>query len=178
MYDLTTTNVDLLADSSNHRAMFLEYSRNIPQISVSKIFQGYPQHIVRFYENVLMKLKISKNCFVGYPVNFLILAISSLEMFSSYRYLTAGKDLKLAQHYYQYITLLLSIFSFKYLVYQCVRASKNLCNCIHVTVFFNCSYCGSTSLPTRIIKYFTHWAFTFSKSTIETLEQDVKSVQS
>ena len=117
-----------------------------------------------------MKLKISKNCFVGYPVNFLILAICSLEMFSSYRCLTAGKDLKLAQHYYQYITLL-SIFSFKYLMYQCVRASKNLCNCIHVTIFFNCSYCGSTSLPTRIIKYFTHWAFTLSKSTIKTPER-------
>ena len=44
--------------------------------------------------------------------------------------------------------------------------------------FFNCGYCGSTSLPTRIIKPFTHWAFTFSKSTIKTLEQGVKSVQS
>ena len=44
---LTTTNIDLLAGSSNHKAMFPEYLRNIPQISVSKIFQGYLRYIVR-----------------------------------------------------------------------------------------------------------------------------------
>ena len=47
MYDLTITNVDLLANSSNHRAMFPEYAKNIPPISVSKVFLGYPQNIVR-----------------------------------------------------------------------------------------------------------------------------------
>ena len=40
------TNVDLLANSSNHEAMFPEYSRNIPRMSVSKIFHGYPQNIL------------------------------------------------------------------------------------------------------------------------------------
>ena len=47
MYDLTKTNVDLLANSSNHKTMFPEYLKNIPRISVSKIFQGYPQNFVR-----------------------------------------------------------------------------------------------------------------------------------
>ena len=47
VYDLTTTNVDLFADSSNHKAKFPEYLRNIPRVSVSKIFQGYPWNIVR-----------------------------------------------------------------------------------------------------------------------------------
>ena len=43
--------------------------------------------------------------------------------------------------------------------------------------FFNCSY-HYTSLPTKIIEPSNHWEFTYSKSTIETLEQGVKSVQS
>ena len=47
VYDLIITNVDLHANSSNHEVMFPEYSRNIPQMSVSKIFQGYPQNIVK-----------------------------------------------------------------------------------------------------------------------------------
>ena len=47
VYDLIITNIYLLANSSNHEVMFPEYSRNIPQISVSKIFQGYPQTIVK-----------------------------------------------------------------------------------------------------------------------------------
>ena len=42
VYDLTIKNVDLLANSSNHKAMFPEYLKNIPRISISKIFQGYP----------------------------------------------------------------------------------------------------------------------------------------
>ena len=36
--DLTITDVDLLVNSSNHKAMFPEYSKNISRISVSKIF--------------------------------------------------------------------------------------------------------------------------------------------
>ena len=47
MYDLKITNVDCLANSRNHKAMFPEYLKNIAQISVSKIFQGYPRNIVR-----------------------------------------------------------------------------------------------------------------------------------
>ena len=45
VYDLIITNVDLLANSSNNKVMFPEYTRNIPRMSVSKIFQGYSQNI-------------------------------------------------------------------------------------------------------------------------------------
>ena len=34
LYDFTITNVNLLANSSNHKAMFSEYSKSITQISV------------------------------------------------------------------------------------------------------------------------------------------------
>ena len=34
VYDLTVTNVDLLANFSNHKAMLSDYSKNIPRISV------------------------------------------------------------------------------------------------------------------------------------------------
>ena len=54
VYDLIITNVDLLANSRNHEVMFPEYSRNIPRMSVSKIFQGNPW-----------------NWFAGYPVNYI-----------------------------------------------------------------------------------------------------------
>ena len=47
VYDLITTNVDLLANSSNHEVMFPEYSRNILRIAISKIFQRYPRNIVK-----------------------------------------------------------------------------------------------------------------------------------
>ena len=50
VYDLIITNVDLLANSSNHEVMFPEYSRNIPRMSVSKIFQGYPRNIVKLWK--------------------------------------------------------------------------------------------------------------------------------
>ena len=42
VYDLNITKDDRLANFSNHEEMFPEYSRNIPQLSVLKIFQGYP----------------------------------------------------------------------------------------------------------------------------------------
>ena len=42
VHDLIITNVDLSANSSNHEVMFPEYSKNIPQMSVSKMFQGSP----------------------------------------------------------------------------------------------------------------------------------------
>ena len=47
VYDLIIANVDLLANSSNHKVMFPEYSRNLPQMSVSKSFQGYFQNTLR-----------------------------------------------------------------------------------------------------------------------------------
>ena len=59
VYDLKITNVDLLPNSSNHKAMLPDNLKNIPRKSVSKIFQGYPQNIVMpwkfFYE--VKKLK-------------------------------------------------------------------------------------------------------------------------
>ena len=39
VYDLLITDVDLLANSINYEVMFPEYSKNIPRMSVSKIFQ-------------------------------------------------------------------------------------------------------------------------------------------
>ena len=45
-YNFTITNVDPLGNSSNHKAMFPEYLKNIPRLSVSKMFQGYPRNIV------------------------------------------------------------------------------------------------------------------------------------
>ena len=47
VYDLIITNVELLANFSNHEVIFPEYLRNIPQMPVSKIFQGYPWNIVK-----------------------------------------------------------------------------------------------------------------------------------
>ena len=47
MYDLIITNVDLLANSCNQKVMFAEYLWNIPRMSVSKIFQGYPRNIAK-----------------------------------------------------------------------------------------------------------------------------------
>ena len=43
--------------------------------------------------------------------------------------------------------------------------------------FFTCTYHVTMSLTIRIIKPYTHWAFTCSKVAIEALEQGVKSVQ-
>ena len=47
VYDLIITNADLLANSNNYKAMFPEYSRKMPQMSVSKMFQGYLRNIVK-----------------------------------------------------------------------------------------------------------------------------------
>ena len=48
VYDLIITNVDLLTNS--HEVMFPEYSRNIPRVCVSKIFQGYLRNIVKLWK--------------------------------------------------------------------------------------------------------------------------------
>ena len=80
VYDLIIANVDLWPSSSNHEVMFPEYSRNIPGMFVSKIFQGYPRNIVKLFKYFL-KSKSSKKFFVGYPVKNLILAVSSLAVF-------------------------------------------------------------------------------------------------
>ena len=47
VYDLIITNVDLSVNSNNHEIIFPKYLANIPQMSVSRIFQGYPQNIVK-----------------------------------------------------------------------------------------------------------------------------------
>ena len=52
----------------------------------------------------------------------------------------------------------------------------NLTTCYNI--FFNYYHRGSTLLSTRIIEPSTHRAFTCSNSTIKTLEQGVKYVQS
>ena len=51
-----------------YKFMSQKYSKDIPGILWG-------------YENVFMGWKSSNNCFVGYPVKFLILVASSLEMF-------------------------------------------------------------------------------------------------
>ena len=117
VYDLIITNVDLLANFTNHEVVFPEYSKNISRMSVSKIFQGYPRNIVKLWK-YFQNSKSSKNCFVGYPVKILKLAVSSLAMFfelywnhftfrvmfwkCSHRSLTAGKNFKKAQHCYNH----------------------------------------------------------------------------
>ena len=182
--------------------MFPGYSRNIPQIYVSKIFQRYPRNIIRLW-------KCFCEVILGCPMKFLILAVSSLECFfefywdhfsfrvmfwkGSYRCLTAGKKVKIRRtslSVHNMIIIIINLFS--QVINISVRSAygstewKNLCNCIcfwdhaiwpHVTIFFNCSY-RYTSLPTRITEPSNHWAFSYSKSSIETLEQGVKSVQS
>ena len=80
VYDLIITNVYLLANSSNRKVMFPEYSWNTPRMSVSKIFQRYPQNIVKLWK-YFYKSKSSKNCFAGYTVKILKLAVSSLAIF-------------------------------------------------------------------------------------------------
>ena len=52
VYDLIIANVNLLANSSNHEAMFPEYSRKVLRMSFSKIFQGYPRNIVKLWKYV------------------------------------------------------------------------------------------------------------------------------
>ena len=47
VYDLIITNVDLLVNSSNHEVMFPEHARNIPRLSVSKIFRRYSRNITK-----------------------------------------------------------------------------------------------------------------------------------
>ena len=64
VYDLTITNVDFLVNSSNHKAMFLEYSKNIPRISVSKMFQGYSRNIAKLWK-YFYEVKKFKKLFCG-----------------------------------------------------------------------------------------------------------------
>ena len=78
---MTITNVDLLPNSSNYKAMLPEHWNNIPRIYVWKIFQGYPKGIVMLWKFFYEVKKVKKNCSVDYPIKIVITAISSLEMF-------------------------------------------------------------------------------------------------
>ena len=51
VFNLIIINVDLLSNSGNHEVIFPEYSRNIPQMPVLKIFQGYPGNTVKLWKN-------------------------------------------------------------------------------------------------------------------------------
>ena len=64
VYDLTITNVDVLANSSNHKSVFPELSKNIPQIFVSKIFHGCPWNIVKLWK-YFYEVKKFKKLFCG-----------------------------------------------------------------------------------------------------------------
>ena len=83
VYDLRITNVDLLANSSNH-VMFPEYSRNIPWMSVSIIFQGYPRNIVKLWK-YFSKSKSSKKLFCEFSCeNFNIGSLLSCNVFLNF----------------------------------------------------------------------------------------------
>ena len=140
------TNVDLLVNSSNHKSMFPEYSKNIPRISVSKIFQACPRNILRlrkyFYE--VRKFKelfcglscgifnigslLFWNVFLNIIENFFHLVMFWKGL---YRCLTAGKKIKIS-------TTLLSIHNgiviivnlFRRVFNVSFRAAKSLCNCM------------------------------------------------
>ena len=47
MCQFIKTYANLLVNFRNHEVMFPEYSRNLPLMSVSKIFQGYPRNTVK-----------------------------------------------------------------------------------------------------------------------------------
>ena len=168
--------------------IFPESSRNIPRMFVSKSFNDIPG-ILQNFENTFVSEKAQKIVFLGYPAKILILAVSSLAIFRVMywkglrRSFTAGKNFKMAQHFYNHYK------SFPSGTW-CIRdfsAVANICNCTcfwrhgfdnMLQKWFNCNYRRSTSLPRRIIEASTHWAFTCSKSLIETLENSVKYVQS
>ena len=111
VYDLMMTNNDLLVNSSNHKAMFPEYLKNIPRISVSKIFQGYFRNIAKLWK-YFYEVKKFKKLFCELSCeNFRIVTLLSRNVFlnyietvfqlmfwkDSYRCWTAGKNLRLAQ---------------------------------------------------------------------------------
>ena len=80
--DLTITNVDLLANSSNHKAMFPEYSKNIPRIFVSKILQGYPRNIIAVLWKYFYEVKKFKKLLCGLSCeNFNIGSLLSSNVF-------------------------------------------------------------------------------------------------
>ena len=60
-----------------------QYFQNIRKIFNNFLFQKYSKDItgiLQGYGNVFMESKSSKCCFAGYPVKFLILVASALEI--------------------------------------------------------------------------------------------------
>ena len=97
--------------------------------------------------------------------------------------MTAGKNFKRAQDYYNHYKSFRQVFDVSVSTAQ--RQFFVIAHIFEIMQFdnmlqkcFNYSYGGSTSLPTSIIEPSTYWAFTCSKSATETLEQAVKSIQS
>ena len=104
-----------LANSSNHEVMFSEYSRNISQMFVSKIFPRYPRNIVMKF----LEVKKFKKLFCGLSCeNFNTGSLLSCNVFTelywncftfrvmfwkgSHWSLIAGKKFGIAQHYYNH----------------------------------------------------------------------------
>ena len=178
-------NVDLLTNSSNHEVMFPEYSRNIPRISVSKLFQGYPRHIVNIFrsqkvQKIVLWVILWKFCF-----SELYWAVSHLEQCFEKVRINPWQLVKISKEH-NIIIIIINLFRqvFNVSVSSTQRQIFVIARVFDIMQFdmlqkfFNCSHCGSTSLPTRIIEPSTHLAFTCSKLTIETLQQGVKPVQS
>ena len=79
--DLTITNLDLLENSSNHKAIFPEYKENIPQIFVSKMLQGYPRKIARLWKHFYEAKKFRKLLYGLSCENFNIGSLLSCSVF-------------------------------------------------------------------------------------------------
>ena len=144
----------------------------------------------------------SKYWFVGYPVKFFKLAVSSLEIFFWFLLkplfseinvlkrlmsrLARWKKFKISttlSSIHNVIIIIINLFHQVFNVLVCSTQRKifvitrvfEIMQFDMLQIFFNCSYRGSTSLLTRIIERTTHRAFICSKSTIETLKSEVNN---
>ena len=192
VYGLVITNVGFLANFNNQEAMFPEYSRNMWQMFVSKMFPRHLRNIVKLWSQKVQKIVLSVilwNCNIGSLLSCNVFTELYWNCFkfrvmlwkSSHRSLIAGKNFKIAQHYIIIINLFPRVFNVS--VSSALRQIFVTARVFDIMQFdnmlqkgFNCSFRGSKSLPTRIMEPSTHWAFTCPKSAIETLEQGVKSV--
>ena len=62
--DLIITNIDVLANSSNHEVMFPKYSRIIPRMPISKIFQVYSLEYCKVMK-IFLEVRKLKKLFYG-----------------------------------------------------------------------------------------------------------------
>ena len=161
VYDLVKTNVALLANSSNHKVLFPKYSRNIPPVSAAKKFQGYPGDIIILWK-CFYEVKNFEKLFCGLSCeNFDFGSLLSWNVFW-----TLLKRLLLMHH-----IIITAIIFFRQLFHGLVCSAQlkifGIACPFDITQFdntlqkyFNCSYHGSTSLPTRIIEPSSHQTFT------------------